>query len=642
MIEAAWARFRVLAKAEQKEELVADLAPVMERFALGIFRLVVMGEIKKGKSSFINALLAEPDLLPTASDVATATVYKLIYGPQKRFKVFFQPDTDTGRRREPLEIAATDLAQYGTENGNPGNRERVDFIGIELPHVLLKHGLVIVDTPGVGGLFKAHRDITWRYAPNADAICFVLDSVEAVISKDELDFLKELTGQVTKRVFFVQTKTDAAGTEQWQGWETRNRQLLSQHLGMAPSRMLYFPVSAKRKANADKKSRDGAVGKEELMRSLERSGFLKLTRFLNQGLLRQKEKQVTQETARHLLAGGASLERELTGRQQIVLAESKEELDRYARQFTESQQALVAWERTTYREEMQRFDDQFTDLKQAALTRLQNELDPTGLIVTQVIDRLRSTEFNPEDVNAMAGQIQQECLGQASRVVTDAQAAFNQQALTLIGDTAGRLAKGFTMADGVKPLQVAGTPSIKIEDTLHLQFSGFENLRTALYGGMAGSAIASVGLGLLTIIFPPAGAAAMMVTMLGAFLGGREAIKLQTQRKRQEAIQALSNLLVQTVSKALNQVRNQFTEAATLLQRKARETFQQATERARTELQSRLKDVEEARTRSRKDAEAKARESEAKLKTLQGITASLTSILPLQRVLAVPQPRATL
>ena len=355
-------------------------------------------------------------------------------------------------------------------------------------------------------------------------------------------------------------------------------------LGFSSSnRMLYFPVSAKRKANADKKSRDGAVGKEELMRSLERSGFLKLPRFLNQGLLRQKEKQVAQETARHLLAGCASLERELADRQQIVLAASKEELERYARQFTESRQALVAWERTTYREEMQHFDDQFPDLKQAALTRLQNELDPTGPIVNQVIARLRSTEFNPEEVNVMAGQIQQECLGQASQAVTNTQAAFNQQALTLIGDTAGRLAKGFKMAEGDHPLQVAGTPAIKIEDTLHLQFSGFENLRTALYGGMAGSAIASVGLGLLTIIFPPAGAAAMLVTMLGAYLGGREAIKLQTQRKRQEATQALSNLLVQTVSKALNQARNQFTEAATLLQRKARETFQQATERARTE-----------------------------------------------------------
>ena len=99
LIQTAWAKFRGLAEAESRNDLISDLTPVMERFDLGIFRLVVMGEIKKGKSSFINALLGEPDLLPTASDVATSTVFKLIYGPQKRFKVFFQPDVDTGRRQ---------------------------------------------------------------------------------------------------------------------------------------------------------------------------------------------------------------------------------------------------------------------------------------------------------------------------------------------------------------------------------------------------------------------------------------------------------------------------------------------------------------------------------------------------------------
>ena len=39
-----------------------------------------------------------------------------------------------------------------------------------------------MDTPGVGGLFKAHRDITFRYAPNADAVFFVVDSVESLLS----------------------------------------------------------------------------------------------------------------------------------------------------------------------------------------------------------------------------------------------------------------------------------------------------------------------------------------------------------------------------------------------------------------------------------------------------------------------------
>src|ERR1700677_576829 len=140
LIQTAWAKFRGLAEAESRNDLISDLMPVMERFDLGIFRLVVMGEIKKGKSSFINALLGESDLLPTASDVATSTVFKIIYGPERRFKVFFLPDVDTDRRPEPKEIPASDLRNYGTEDGNKGNKKRVDFVGVELPHPLLKDG----------------------------------------------------------------------------------------------------------------------------------------------------------------------------------------------------------------------------------------------------------------------------------------------------------------------------------------------------------------------------------------------------------------------------------------------------------------------------------------------------------------------
>jgi hypothetical protein len=636
LIQTAWAKFRGLAEAESRNDLISDLTPVMERFDLGIFRLVVMGEIKKGKSSFINALLGEPDLLPTASDVATSTVFKLIYGPQKRFKVFFQPDVDTGRRQEPLDIEASALKDFGTEDGNPGNKRRVDFIGVELPHALLKEGLVVIDTPGVGGLFKNHRDITWRYAPNADAICFVLDSTEAVASKDELDFLKELTGKVTKLVFFVQTKTDIAGTEQWQAWEQRNKQLLTEHLGIQSKRLLYFPVSSKRKVIADKKSEEASAQQEELMRHLERSGFLKVIQFLSQGLMKQKEKRVAQNTARQLLGGCSELDRELKDRYRIVGVQSKEELDGFAKQFAEAQKTLETWERTTYRDEMQQFDDKFTDLKQNAVTRLQIELDPTGPIFDRIIGPLRSKEFDPAVVNQMAGQIQQECLAEASQLIVSVQNDFNRHALTLISDTATRLAKGFKLPDGDNQVQSPGTVPIKIEDSLHIQFSAFENLRTAFYGGMAGTAIATVGLTILTAIFPPAGAVVMLVTALGGFIGGREAIKLQTQNKRQQAIQALSNLLTQTIVKASNQARNQFTENATLLGRKARETFQHATERARTELEKRLKDVGEARLNSQKDAETKGLELGAKIKSIQGITVSLNSIVPRKLLAATP------
>jgi len=51
---------------------------------------------------------------------------------------------------------------------------------------------------------------------------------------------------------------------------------------------------------------------------LERSGFLKLMQFLNQGLMKQKEKQVAQDTAWHLRSTCSELERELKDKHRIV------------------------------------------------------------------------------------------------------------------------------------------------------------------------------------------------------------------------------------------------------------------------------------------------------------------------------------
>jgi hypothetical protein len=198
--------------ANLKERAAAErIQPALQQYRLGLFRLVVVGEIKKGKSSFINALLGAPGLLPTLSDVATSTVFKLTYGETKKYKVFFLP-TDVEKPEEsppPLEITSDQVAEYGTQDGNPDNKKRVEFIGVQLPHPLLKSGVVIVDTPGLGGLFREHSAITWRYVPNADALFFVLDSVEAVMSQAEVDSLQKLR-TMTPLLFFVQPRSTSS------------------------------------------------------------------------------------------------------------------------------------------------------------------------------------------------------------------------------------------------------------------------------------------------------------------------------------------------------------------------------------------------------------------------------------------------
>ena len=119
------------------EEYFAGMTTV----ALGLFRLVVMGEIKKGKSSFINGLCGIPNLVPVHSDVATSTVFKLHYGSERRYTVYFQQN-EGEQKRQKIEITAEQVNDYGTESGNPDNAKGVDFIAAEAPSPALRDGLL--------------------------------------------------------------------------------------------------------------------------------------------------------------------------------------------------------------------------------------------------------------------------------------------------------------------------------------------------------------------------------------------------------------------------------------------------------------------------------------------------------------------
>lgn len=58
-----------------------------EPFVQGVFTLAVIGPMSAGKSSFINALLEDEDLLPTGHFQTTCTLTELIYSSNKNLKV---------------------------------------------------------------------------------------------------------------------------------------------------------------------------------------------------------------------------------------------------------------------------------------------------------------------------------------------------------------------------------------------------------------------------------------------------------------------------------------------------------------------------------------------------------------------------
>lgn len=252
-------------------EVAAEYRQQMKLLASGIFRIVVMGEIKKGKSSFINALLGFRELVPTGTDITTSSIYKIRYGAEVAYRVFFTVDSG----KPVLPIGRGDLAKFGTEDGNPGNREQVDFIEVSCPSPLLQSGVVIIDTPGLGGVITQHRKITYRYVPKADAVFFVTDSVDAPIGKLETDCLGEVR-DITKYVYFIQTKTASGGTEASLSRRDYNLGVLSSAMKVGRAGIPYFLVDSELRM---------AANEEDDRELLKASGFPGLLSFVNQKLL---------------------------------------------------------------------------------------------------------------------------------------------------------------------------------------------------------------------------------------------------------------------------------------------------------------------------------------------------------------------
>lgn len=193
-----------------RDDLVERLTGARQLLTEPAVTVYVVGEFKQGKSSLINALLAAP-ICPVDDDIATAVPTEVRYSRDPGATAHYEPagevDGDslgTGRS-EPISI--TDLASYVSEAGNPENRKRLRSVTVGTDHPLLAGGLVLVDTPGVGGLGSVHSNaLAMNTLPRAHAVLFVSDASQE-LTDPELKFLWAAE-ELCPTILFVLTKTD--------------------------------------------------------------------------------------------------------------------------------------------------------------------------------------------------------------------------------------------------------------------------------------------------------------------------------------------------------------------------------------------------------------------------------------------------
>jgi GTP-binding protein EngB required for normal cell division len=103
------------------------------------------------------------------------------------------------------------LAEFVTEDANPGNRLGVAQVTARLHTPLLDAGVRLVDTPGVGSVYEHNTRSTDAYLPSLDAAVLVT-SADPPISGAERAFLERVLAYAV-RLFVVLNKADylAAG-----------------------------------------------------------------------------------------------------------------------------------------------------------------------------------------------------------------------------------------------------------------------------------------------------------------------------------------------------------------------------------------------------------------------------------------------
>lgn len=217
------------------------------RLEQGRFHLAVLGQFKRGKSTLLNAFLGQA-LLPTSVVPLTAIPTFLQHGPEIRLRVSYQDERPAKEFSGESTQKLVDILQgIVTEEANPKNRLGVLEVDISHPAPILEHGVVLIDTPGIGSTFTHNTEATLNFLPQCDAALFVV-SADPPLTEVEAEFLKEVKSRVA-RLFFIFNKVDYLNDQEKDAALSFFKRVLTEKLG-ANNDYPIFCVSARRGLDA--------------------------------------------------------------------------------------------------------------------------------------------------------------------------------------------------------------------------------------------------------------------------------------------------------------------------------------------------------------------------------------------------------
>lgn len=237
-----------LYKAQHKEGDIVNMKKLLHKASINEVSVLICGEFKRGKSSFINAFIGE-EICPTDDGIATSVISIIKYGEKRKVTRFYGDAKNL--KSEIVSFDEIDKYARGTslEIGN------TIMLIIELPLEKLKNGMVLMDTPGVGGLDPRHLFLTLYVMPKADVTFFMVEA-EETLSSTELDFYKDKILQYAPSAKIILNKSDSKSKEELGKTICDIRKKIVDHCEIEEDKIEIIPVSSKHWAAYNKTKSD--------------------------------------------------------------------------------------------------------------------------------------------------------------------------------------------------------------------------------------------------------------------------------------------------------------------------------------------------------------------------------------------------
>jgi small GTP-binding protein len=157
-------------------ELRPTLESLVDRLETGTLEIAVFGRVSSGKSSLLNAVLGT-EALPVGVTPVTAVPTRIVFGRAAGATVRFAD-------APAEEVSLERLAEFVSEEENPGNRRHVSEVIARIPSAVLHDGVIFVDTPGMGSLATAGERESYAYLPRCDLGILLIDAAAGPSPQD--------------------------------------------------------------------------------------------------------------------------------------------------------------------------------------------------------------------------------------------------------------------------------------------------------------------------------------------------------------------------------------------------------------------------------------------------------------------------